>query len=265
MNEKMIATLSIERELKDELQIIEYGIGSGDFHFHSRLEICIVSEGTVDALVNNRNATLEKGDIAVAFPYDPHRYIAKEGVRYSVLIVPSDIGERFCADMKSSTHPFVRNSERSAAVMEYLSRLKCENIGELERIGLVYLILGAVKNELLSGEKQVFRNDELLNELLLYIHKNYGKNLTLSSISKAFGYHPAYVSSYFKSRLNIGISRYINVIRLNNAVLLMRKNKHTTTQIALECGFNSLRTFYRVFKSEFLCSPREYLERSENK
>ncbi len=261
----MTATLSIERELKDELQIIEYGIGNGDFHFHSRLEICIVSEGTVDALVNNRNATLEKGDIAVSFPYDPHRYIAKEGVRYSVLIIPGDIGEKFCADMKSSTDPFVRYSERSSVVTEYLARLNGCGTGELEKLGLVYLILGVIKNELLSGGKQNFRDDELLSALLVYIHKNYGKNLTLKSISKAFGYHPAYLSSYFKSRLDIGISRYINVIRLNNAVLLMQKKKYTTTQIALECGFNSLRTFYRVFKSEFLCSPKEYLERSGNK
>ena len=60
MGEKMTATLSIERELKDELRIIEYGVGNGDFHFHSQIELCIVEEGSVDALVNNRAATLEE-------------------------------------------------------------------------------------------------------------------------------------------------------------------------------------------------------------
>ena len=255
----MTATLSIERELKDELRIIEYGVGNGDFHFHSQIELCIVEEGSVDALVNNRAATLEVGDVSVSFPYDPHRYIAKDGVRYSVLIIPSDIGEKFCSDMKSTTDPFVRFSEKNAAVMDHLARIKSGECSELERLGLVYLVLASVKNELMSGGEKSYGGDELLSGLLLYIHKNYGKNLTQQSIAKAFGYHPAYISGYFKSRLDIGMSRYINVIRLNSAVQLMRKKRFNMTEIALECGFNSVRTFYRAFRAEFGCSPGDYM------
>ena len=259
MSEKITATLSIERELKDELRVIEYGVGNGDFHFHSQIELCIVEDGTVESLVNNRTATLEKGDVSVSFPYDPHRYIAKEGVRYTVLIIPSDIGEKLCSDMKGAVDPFIRHSEKSAAIMEYLMRLKSESIGELERIGLVYLILGIIKKELLSSDNRSEKDDELLSGLLLYIHKNFSKNITQTSIAKAFGYHPAYISGYFKSRLDIGMSRYINVIRLNNAVQLMRKKRYNVTEIALECGFNSVRTFYRAFRAEFGCSPGDYI------
>ena len=92
-----------------------------------------------------------------------------------------------------------------------------------------------------------------------HFFKNYSKNLTQQSIAKAFGYHPAYISGYFKSRLDIGMSRYINVIRLNCAVQLMRKKKFNMTEIALECGFNSVRTFYRAFRQEFGCSPGDYM------
>ena len=259
MSKNMTATLSIERELKDELRVIEYGVGNGDFHFHSQVEICIVEDGIVEALVNNRAATLEKGDISVSFPYDPHRCIAKEGVRYTVLIIPSDIGEKLCSDIKGAIDPFIRHSETNSAVMGHLVRLKDENTDELERIGLIYLILGIIKKELLSAESSSGGEDELLSGLLLYIHKNYSKNITQTSIAKAFGYHPAYISGYFKSRLDIGMSRYINVIRLNNAVQLMRRRKYNVTEIALECGFNSVRTFYRAFRAEFGCSPGDYI------
>lgn len=259
MKEKMTATLSIERELKDELRVIEYDVGNGDFHFHSQVEICIVEDGTVEALVNNSQTTLEKGDIAVSLPYDPHRYIAKDGVRYSVLVIPSEMGVRFCSDMKRLTSPFLKCSESNSAVLEHLSSLKKPGNCELDNLGFVYLILGTIKKELLSESKENSCDKELLSALLLYIHKNFGKNLTLSSIAKAFGYHPAYISSYFKTRLDIGISRYISVIRLNNAVQLMRKKKYNVTEIALECGFNSARTFYRAFRQEFGCSPGEYI------
>ena len=259
MNEKITATLSIERELKDELRVIEYCVGNGDFHFHSQIELCIVEEGTVEALVNNRNALLCEGDVAISFPYDPHRYFAKEGVRYSVVIIPSDIGEKFCSDLKRTSDPFLRDSKASREVMGCLSRLKSEGPDELEKIGLTYLILGMVKKELLLSEMKEEKNTELLSSLLLYIHKNFGKNLTQQSIAKVFGYHPAYISGYFKSRLNIGMARYINVIRLNNAVRLMRTKKYNVTEIAFECGFNSARTFYRAFREEFGCSPGDYI------
>ncbi len=258
MSEKKTATLSIERELKDELRVIEYEVGNGDFHFHSQVEICIVEDGTVDALVNNSQTMLEKGDIAVSLPYEPHRYIAKDGVRYSVIVIPSEMGEKFCSDMKSLTSPFLRLSDSNPDVSKYLFSLKSAS-GELDKLGYVYLILGIIKRELLSESKESDGDKELLSALLLYIHKNYGKNLTLSSIAKVFGYHPAYISSYFKARLDIGISRYISVIRLNNAVQLMRKKKYNVTEIALECGFNSSRTFYRAFREEFGCSPGDYI------
>ena len=58
MNQK-IATLSLERELNDELQIIEYEVGNGDIHFHSKIEICVVEKGVVEALVNNSKKILK--------------------------------------------------------------------------------------------------------------------------------------------------------------------------------------------------------------
>jgi AraC-like DNA-binding protein len=55
--------------------------------------------------------------------------------------------------------------------------------------------------------------------------------------------------------------RYVNVVRLKNAVLLMRQKKQTVTQIAMDCGFSSTRTFYRAFRQEFGCSPKDYKEK----
>ena len=260
---QIIATLSLERELKDELQIIGYDVGNGDIHFHSQIEICIVEEGAVEALVNNSKKTLQKGDVSIALSYDSHRYVTYEKARYSVLILPEDMCEKFYSVMqtKNLSSPFVCGLDCNAKILEYLAHIKRENTNALWRLGYVYLMLGLIKEELSANGSKDGWDAELLSRLLLYIHKNYNKNLTLSSISKAFGYHPVYISSYFKSELNIGIMRYVNVVRLKNAVLLMQQKKQSVTQIAMDCGFSSARTFYRVFRQEFCCSPKEYKEK----
>ena len=64
----------------------------------------------------------------------------------------------------------------------------------------------------------------------------------------------------FRSAFGIGIGRYISTVRLKNALLLLEDKCSSVTEIALECGFGSIRTFYRAFEREFGCSPSEYIK-----
>lgn len=259
---KMVATLSIERELNDKLLVIEYEEGNGDVHFHAGVEICIVEDGKIEAFVNNAKRTLTSGDISIALPYDSHSYVSCGKSKYCVLVLTAEMSDKFTAILKSgnSPIPFIVDSSNKSAILENLSEIKMEKENVLLSLGYAYLILGLIANGTYTPIPSEDVDAELLSRLLLYIHDNSDKSLTLNSISAAFGYHPAYISAYFKSRLDMCISRYINIIRLKNAVLLMKQNVYSITQIAYDCGFNSTRTFYRAFNKEFGCSPKEYIK-----
>jgi AraC-like DNA-binding protein len=68
------------------------------------------------------------------------------------------------------------------------------------------------------------------------------------------------MSRYFKSNFNITLVKYMTIVKLKNAIMLMHENKYGTTYCSLESGFSSMRTFYRAFYNEFGCSPKEYFE-----
>ena len=52
-------------------------------------------------------------------------------------------------------------------------------------------------------------------------------------------------------------SEYLNIIKVENAILLMRKDDHATmTSISLKCGFSTVRNYNRVFKEVTGYSPR---------
>lgn len=260
---KTVATLSIERELNDKLLVIEYEEGNGDVHFHSGVEICIVEDGKIEAFVNNAKRTLSSGDISIAQPYDSHSYVSCGKSKYCVLVLTEEMSYKLTAILKSGNFPipFIVDSSNKSAILENLSEIKREKENGLLSLGYAYLILGLIANGTYAPIPSEDVGAELLSRLLLHIHNNSNKSLTLNSISAAFGYHPAYISAYFKSRLDMCISRYINIIRLKNAVLLMKQKGNNLTQIAYDCGFNSTRTFHRAFSKEFGCSPREYVKK----
>ena len=65
-----------------------------------------------------------------------------------------------------------------------------------------------------------------------------------------------------KSATGMSFSEYINNLRLTHArELILRSNKRMTIEtIAIESGFNSRITFWRLFRKKYGLSPEKFLE-----
>ena len=102
----------------------------------------------------------------------------------------------------------------------------------------------------------------LSSRILTYIYDHFREELTLKSLSQYLGYNENYLSRYFSSSFKISFSKYLSTVRLKNVLLLMHEGK-SLTEAAFDSGFNSIRTFYRCFKSEFGVPPKEYLSKEK--
>ena len=74
------------------------------------------------------------------------------------------------------------------------------------------------------------------------------------------------VSKYVLSRLfaktfHCNFVSYVNGVRLNYAISMLDNTSETITNICYDCGFESQRTFNRVFKERYRITPREYRNR----
>ena len=124
--------------------------------------------------------------------------------------------------------------------------------------GNLYVILGVIARNVVFEEGASYTGSDLISKILLYVHEHFREEISLSSIAAHF------VSGLFKSSVNVGILRYINFLRLKNVVTLLNERKYSTEFCVLESGFRSVRTFYRAFREEFGCSPKEYLEKEQS-
>ena len=259
----MHSHFDVERERSNELykEITNDNIdGQCHFNFHSQIELYFVDDGEIDACINSERRLLKKDQMAVALSYDAHLFRSIGTSTSSILIIPPDICREFslAVQNKRVKNPFICDEETVKQIKFFLNALKTESSNEVKHRGFLYIILGIVLENLFLESKESAIDTELSSQLLFYLNKNFYKEITLDSLSATFGYSKPYISHYFKDCFGIGISRYVNILRLRNAMKLMREASNTHTYCALESGFTSIRTFYRVFKSEFGCTPSDY-------
>jgi len=94
-----------------------------------------------------------------------------------------------------------------------------------------------------------------------YIDDNFfNQKLSLEKISKNLSYSPKYISSVFKKNFNVGITEYLNIIRIQNACTLMQQGFTSITDVSNQCGFADAQYFSKVFKQKMGISPKSYIK-----
>ena len=258
----MKAIFRTDREKQNYLFYKEYQNDSSIFGFHSQVELYFIDDGEMDITINSYHKRLKKGEMCVSLSFDAHGYSTPSSSRSSVLIIPTHICEKFIESFKDkrSVYPFICDKNAVAEIKDYVKKLNnCTN-NEIKKQGFIYVILGLI-TENLSFENSVVSVDTTLSsKILMYIENNFSKNISLKTAASEFGYNESYLSRCFKSSFKIGFNQFLTVIRLKNALLLMNEGNHKLAYCALESGFNSLRTFHRVFFNEFGYTPKQYMK-----
>ena len=98
----------------------------------------------------------------------------------------------------------------------------------------------------------------IYKKVLDYVVENYSDPMmNVSSVADHFGISIAYLSRIFKKYNGINISEYITGYRLERAKELLGEGK-MVGEVVESCGFGSLRTFLRVFKTVEGITPGQY-------
>jgi AraC-like DNA-binding protein len=105
--------------------------------------------------------------------------------------------------------------------------------------------------------------EEKIQKVVSYIHENYTFDISREGLAATVDVHPDSLGKLFKSFTSKKLGDYINELRVRDAAAKLIETDDTIINIAFAVGFDSLRTFNRVFPRYFGMTAEKY--RKQNK
>jgi YesN/AraC family two-component response regulator len=103
-----------------------------------------------------------------------------------------------------------------------------------------------------------------LTDILEYIDGHINSfNLSLQSVANEFGMSASAFSKMFKEKAGLNYKEYIDSLRLSRAKDMLKNSNIQIEQIASEVGYESVTSFYRLFKKNIGIAPGEYRQAAE--
>jgi len=110
---------------------------------------------------------------------------------------------------------------------------------------------------LVKLDDRVFAYYAPLMRVKRFVDAHYQEPLPLATVAEIACLERTYFSTFFHEKTGICYRDWLNGLRVERALELMRSRNRTITDIAFAVGFQDLRTFERAFeKSTGLC-PRK--------
>ena len=97
-----------------------------------------------------------------------------------------------------------------------------------------------------------------IKTVLSYITDHYHEKLYVQDLASQVNMNEQYFCRFFKRSIGKTPIDYINDYRLNKVIRLLETGDAQITEICLECGFNNMGTFQRLFKRKTGITPLQY-------
>lgn len=244
-------------------------------HAHTDLELILQLDGAMHVETSAESFDCSAGDLLLFNPNQAHAF-HKIGETCTALVLQIDLS--FCQEY----FPKIRNIRFSAAELSTIVPEKalfdiktiCFNIGyhyfgqlpafefrcmsDVNRL-FSYLMI-AVPHELISDDEYMsaLNFEQRMERIVSYVNENYTEKISLKDIAEREGLTTSYLSHFFKDNLNQNFQTYVNTLRFEHALYLLRKTDLRIIDICLQSGFSDSKYLNQMFQKVYGMTPKEY-------
>ncbi len=244
-------------------------IGATPPTVHRNIEIIYMLDGSFDIEINGINYHLESGDLCLTFPFMIHNTPQKR-VKFLLIGFDPDWVQNFSHIFQSKIpiSPCLLKADIPQILPKMfrkvvdISTKKPPFYNEMIQ-GYLSVILGELLS-ILSFTEIESQKISTMQEILIYCSTNFRNKISLKQISDDLYISPNHISAIFSKKLKISLRRYINNLRINEAMRLLTNTEMEIIDVMLECGFTNQSTFNKVFMEFCGITPRQFKKLSKS-
>ena len=248
-------------------------------HWHDEYEYIIVTEGTVELLVNGEHITLSKGQGIFFNSGCLHgvRTVDYTSMLRSLVILPklisgnveSSIYQRTVRPLALANAPaYITLAEGNEWQQEIAGHMMAawdainaetydfENEARFE-ISRAIRILADHMEQTGDSKANEARFDRV-KQAILYIEQNYAHDISNQDLEQLLGCSESALLRNFKQAVGTSPMQYLLDYRLKRAAELLVTTSMRSGDIALACGFNDFSYFTKQFKCHMGKTPGDY-------
>ena len=219
-------------------------------HFHRNLELIYAVSGQCSVQVASKDILLKHGEFLLIPAYAIHSFSMDDGCKLWVCVFSADhIGGHSSSTLHA---PFTCDND----VQEFLDRHLIFSTfpDRLMAQACLYMVAHACSNAAVLGEMGF---DRIL-QISEVISDNLSRDITMAETAHLLGFEYHYFSRLFHQLFSMNFRQYLNLYRTEKACTLLRTTQADISDIGSQCGFQTLRSFNRAFKTATGQTPSQY-------
>ncbi|MBQ9416219.1 MAG: AraC family transcriptional regulator [Clostridia bacterium] len=224
-------------------------------HLHESFEFILITSGQMEIRIENTAYEVSQGQGVFIFPNQVHSLFTKDQSTHTLWIFsPSHI--KAYASQCQNLIPECNRLDVPPYLRSLLLDLRPGD-SHLKIKGTLYLLCHEFDRQA-RYRKRTAEQDSLLLRIFHFVDEHFNADCSIRALSEEVAYHPVYLSRYFKERVGFPFTEYVNRIRVDESCYRLVNTQDSITKIALDCGFESVRSFYRNFKTLIGQTANEY-------
>jgi len=224
---------------------------------HHRYVLILALETAVTVCVDDRAIRLNDGEGLLVLPFQFHDYIQPAAEKLTWLFVTFELVDDAALE-PLRFRPFVISSVVHQVVSDLVRSYLTPSDANLT-IVILALLLGRIKQADPIHRRQ--HAPPVSPGLIMQVNQlAQGKSEmpTVKEMARSLSISSSHLRARFRASCGVSLGRHLRRLRMEKACGLLRLSPNRVSEIAEQCGFNSIFSFSRAFSTTYGISPLAY-------
>ena len=241
-------------------------------HSHLRIEINYVKKGSCFIHLDHESVMFHEGEIMILSSNVNHLFEAgPDGCTLMQLEFLPEIFTRFTMggqvdevalglvflfSDRNRLIKIVNNIRIMRAVQRIVNELEAKSSYYQLLVVMYYAELLILINRHMEEAILPICTNDALKKSITFLHQHYQMNISMADVARHCGISERYLRILFSQHLQLSPLDYLNQLRINKAIDLLRNTELSIKEISFQCGFQSPQYFSRIFKQQTGKTPK---------